>query len=188
MGGNVIVTRDTSQVLKADRLILPGVGAFGKGIQELENHGLIPVLHRFVDYQRPLLGICLGMQLLMEVSHEFGSYPGLGLVSGDVTPFQNFKDHPVRIPHIGWNQIEKPTEHAWDHTLFEDLSNQTFVYFLHSFFCVPKNPSIVLSKTKYGHDVFCSALQQNHLMGCQFHPEKSGKLGLSIYKRFLFNT
>ena len=187
LGGEAIVSSTPSEIKTADRLILPGVGAFGKGIQELEKRNLIEPIHLFINSGRPFLGICLGLQLLMSESYEFGQFRGLDIISGKVIKFQEPRPNDsFRIPHIGWNKLESSRSKSWQDTLLKDTPIGSFVYFVHSYFIVPEDPSEIFAETEYGRDRFCSLLQKNNVMGCQFHPEKSGKMGLSIYKRFLF--
>lgn len=193
IGGNAKVSDDPFEVMNADRLILPGVGAFGKGVEELHKRGLVEAIYRFNEKERPLLGICLGMQLLLSESYEFGFFKGLNFVSGKVVRFQdpippeiNFK-----IPHMGWNELKLPQHISsldyWKNTILHHIPIGGFGYFVHSFIVMPDDSRCVLAETVYGRDRFCSVLWKNHILGCQFHPERSGEMGLNIYKQFLFN-
>ena len=169
------ITRDAEEIEKADRVILPGVGAFGDAMQKLQSTGLVPVL-RAEAQKKPLLGICLGMQLLFEESLEYGRHPGLGLLKGQVVPMEGRLPEGLKIPHMGWNALNVDGGR-----LLEGLDGQ-YVYFVHSFF--GENCADSLSAwTDYGIPV-TAAVEQGNLFGCQFHPEKSGSVGLSILRRF----
>lgn len=169
------ITRDAEEIEKADRVILPGVGAFGDAMQKLQSTGLVPVLRAEVQ-KKPLLGICLGMQLLFEESLEYGRHPGLGLLKGQVVPMEGRLPERLKIPHMGWNALN-----VTGGRLLEGLDGQ-YVYFVHSFF--GENCADSLSAwTDYGIPV-TAAVEQGNLFGCQFHPEKSGSVGLSILRRF----
>lgn len=196
VGGIPVLTDDPDRVSQADRLLLPGVGAFGEGMSELINRDLSDGIRSFVETGKPLLGICLGMQLLFSESHEFGIHKGLNLIPGKVLPFTP----PVegggsfKIPHIGWNKVwinisnklsclyEARQQNG---SILEGLTKNTFFYFVHSFICVPDDPNYIVAKSVYGLDRFCSIVGNENLWGCQFHPEKSGESGLIIYRNFL---
>lgn len=176
-GGDVRVTDSSKTILSAQKIVLPGVGAFQQGMQGLDQRGLLPILKKIADIQTPLLGICLGMQLMFNASTEQGHTSGLSFINGNVARFSS--DH-LSIPHTGWNQIEilKPSP------LFTGVENQSFVYFNHSFFCDPIEKNQTLSQTEYGI-YFASAVQNGNLYGLQFHPEKSQKIGIKILKNFV---
>lgn len=169
-----------------DALILPGVGAFGDGMKNLTASGLRDYFLRWVEGGRPALGICLGMQLLMTRSFEFGTHKGLNLIAGDVErikPQEGFK-----IPHIGWNALRPSLSsglESWGQTILEGLDSGVETYFVHSFAVVPSNPDVTLAKASYGGYDFCAVLRQDKIFGCQFHPEKSGEIGLQILRNFL---
>jgi imidazole glycerol-phosphate synthase subunit HisH len=166
---------------QAEKLILPGVGAFDTGMQRLRETGLIPLLNEKVLQARtPTLGVCLGMQLLTKISEE-GELPGLGWLDAETIRFRfDQKQSGLKIPHMGWNTVKVQREG----TLFKDMYAETRFYFVHSYHVVAHNPDDVLTVTDYGYD-FVSAVQQEHIMGTQFHPEKSHKFGMKLYKNFV---
>ena len=179
LGLESAVTRDAKTIEKADRLILPGVGAFGDAMQKLENTGLVPVL-KAESSKKPLLGICLGMQLLLEKSLEYGEQKGLGLIPGEVVPLRpDLQDKSLKVPHMGWNalHLEQP-----DDPLFQNISEGEYVYYVHSFYA--KNCRVnTLAKSEYSIPV-TGAVKNGLVYGTQFHPEKSGDTGLRILKAF----
>ncbi len=177
VGGQAIVTRDPSTILRAEKVILPGVGAFKDGMEGLTEVGLVPVIKEAAAAKVPFLGICLGMQLLFEKSEELGQHQGLGLLPGSVV---GFRDPNLRIPQIGWNQLE-PTRES---PLFRDIPAGSFAYFNHSYYCVPEIEQQIITKTHY-ESAFASAVWDENIFGVQFHPEKSQKVGLQILKNFL---
>ena len=167
-----------------DGYILPGVGAFGDGIAHLRKRGFEDSLKAYVQKGRPLLGICLGMQLLMTRSFEFGTHEGLNLIPGEVKRLDVSSE--CKIPHIGWNQLKPPSsienDNFWKNTLLHSINPNSEVYFVHSFVVCPNAKSHILAATSYGQNDFCSVIQKDNIVGCQFHPEKSGKIGLNILK------
>jgi glutamine amidotransferase len=162
---------------QAKKIILPGVGAFAEGMKGLESRGLIQPIVESAASGKPLLGICLGMQLLFETSEEQGAHPGLGVISGQV---KEFTDPELKIPQIGWNQLvfNKPSP------LLVDLDPGCWVYFNHSYFCQPAESADILASTNYGFQ-FTSAIQRKNVFGVQFHPEKSQRIGLKMIKNFV---
>ena len=160
----------------AERIILPGVGAFGDAAKKLRSSGLFDEIKREAESGKPILGICLGMQLLFEKSLEFGAHEGLGLIGGEVRPIAEVIPKGYKIPHIGWNGLE-----FIPHPLFKYLNEGDSVYFVHSFYGA--DCPDVIATTDYGAKL-TAAVARNNVMGCQFHPEKSGKVGLSILKAF----
>ncbi len=175
----------------ADKLILPGVGAFGDGIANLRKLGLDKVLDAYVREGKELLGICLGMQLFMDSSEEFGYHEGLHLIQGKVVRFPESAQLSYTIPHIGWSALELPQKRStmsWKGTVLESVSPGAFVYFVHSYVIVPKLAECVVAETSYGPRPFCSVVRYENIQGCQFHPEKSGKIGLGIYRTFVFGN
>lgn len=178
VGADVIVTSDPSEIKKADKLILPGVGAFGDAIKKLRETGLDKVIIEEARAGKPLMGICLGMQLLFEKSYEYGEHNGLGLLKGSVVPMQGYIDKSLKIPQIGWNALKFKKESS----LFKYINDGDFVYFVHSYFATDCNQSL-LATTEYGKELTASVAYKN-IMGCQFHPEKSGDVGLRILKAF----
>lgn len=176
IGQDVFVSGDGAELQKADRLILPGVGAFPDAVKKLNDTGMADFVREQAAKGTPLLGICLGMQLLFEESLEYGRHPGLGLLKGRVVPMEGRLPEGLKIPHMGWNALN-----VTGGRLLEGLNGQ-YVYFVHSFF--GENCADSLSAwTDYGIPV-TAAVEQGNLFGCQFHPEKSGSVGLSILRRF----
>ncbi|MBF0142934.1 MAG: imidazole glycerol phosphate synthase subunit HisH [Magnetococcales bacterium] len=187
-GAEVVFCSDPEGVVKAERLILPGVGAFAKGMAELDKRGLIPALREVAERGVPLLGICLGMQLLLETSDEFGTHTGLGLIPGRVVaiPPQGIDGSRHAIPHIGWNNLLLPGHRqGWKGSILERLPHGESVYFVHSFTAVPADPLHRLADCHYNGLVISAAIARDNLSGCQFHPEKSGERGLDILRAFL---
>lgn len=196
VGCSALISGDPKVVAAADRIILPGVGAFGKAVEELNKRNLIEALKAVVNQGRPLLGICLGMQLLLTESHEFGIHKGLNLIPGTVRRFKEVSSphEKWKIPQTGWNSIEVPEQinaasgpdaSLWNGTVLQGLHGGDYVYFVHSYICVPEEQSCCIAETEYGGDRFCSVVALKNIYGCQFHPERSGEAGLAIYKNFL---
>jgi glutamine amidotransferase len=180
IGAPAVVSSDRSVIEKAEKLILPGVGAFDAGMKNLEALGLIPLLNfRVLEQKTPILGVCLGMQLLCRQSEE-GQLPGLGWLDAEVVRFKfdNITDD-LKIPHMGWNTITV----CQPHTLFADLEAENRFYFVHSYHANCADRRDILAQTNYGYD-FTSAVVKDNIMGVQFHPEKSHKFGMRLYKNF----
>lgn len=187
------VTSNKDEIVSADAIILPGVGAFKDAMASLEALDLVMPLKDFAASGKPLFGVCLGMQLLMTESEEFGSHRGLDLVPGRVVRLKGGQHggRRLKVPHVGWNRIDPPRAHgdsdrrpaAWVDTLLEDVAPGTNFYFVHSFHVEPADPSWVASVTPYGDLEFCSSLRRGNIFACQFHPERSGPPGLGIYRR-----
>ncbi len=178
LGCQVTLTSDPEIVARADKLVLPGVGAFGAGMANLQRLSLVEAIRDAIRRGTPLLGICLGLQLLFDESEEMGNYEGLKLVRGKVVRFPDQKG--IRIPHMGWNalQIHKPEP------LFKGVADGAMVYFVHSYFPVPDDPSVIAATTEHGVE-FVSAIAIDNIFGTQFHPEKSSKVGLQILLNFV---
>ncbi|MBT3391962.1 MAG: imidazole glycerol phosphate synthase subunit HisH [Chloroflexi bacterium] len=188
-GMDAQITASQQELFAADAVILPGVGAFADAMRELKKLDLIAPLKDYSQTGKSLFGICLGMQLLMTESYEFGTHKGLGIVDGDVVPLENlsslFNGVPrmLKVPQVGWNQIWRRPDHKnWAGTPFDSLSDGEYMYFVHSFYVRPQEDALVLSRTRYGQMEFCSSLQYNSTFACQFHPERSGRQGLLVYK------
>lgn len=173
------ITSSKLEISNASALILPGVGAFKQAMDSLKSLDLIDAIIKFSDLDRPLIGICLGMQLLFDESEEFGSSNGLGLVKGKVKKFN--VPSSVKVPHIGWNRINKVHDDSWENDFFKNQVNGDDMYFIHSYYCQPTDSSIIKAKTKYGEKYFCSSIIQNNIFGVQFHPERSAEKGLKFY-------
>lgn len=183
VGAAVALTADPDVVRRADKLVLPGVGAFGAGMEALRAAGLELAIREAVARGVPLLGICLGMQFLFNSSDEMGDHPGLGLIPGRVTrfAFANGDARPqLKVPHMGWNQIE----HEERHPLLRDVPGGAYAYFVHSYYCLPQDTTDTIARTRYG-DAFTSIVGRGAVYGIQFHPEKSQRHGLQILKNFL---
>lgn len=176
------ITASKEDILRADAVLLPGMGAFGDAMQTLHKLDLVAVLRDFAASGRPLIGICLGIQLLLSESLEFGKHKGLGIIEGSVIPLQHpvEGDRNLKVPQIGWNQILAARD--WQNTPLQDVPNGEYMYFVHSFVPQPEDISVVLTKTSYGGIEFCSSLQQKNIFACLFHPERSGIQGIEIYK------
>lgn len=183
-----VVTSDPEQVVGADAVILPGVGAFGDAMETLRARSLDGAVFEACRLGKPIVGICLGMQLLMSESHEFGRHKGLGIIEGDVVPFESGKSSNgrVKVPHIGWEPICRPANRVgndtWEKGPLAGLRDGEYMYFVHSFYVKPKDGSVVTSISSYGGTEFCSGLRQGRVVGFQFHPERSGPEGLRIYE------
>ena len=186
-GLNSRITNDRDEILGARAAILPGVGTFGPGIDHLGELGLVPVIREFIGSGKPFMGICLGMQLLLSESEEFGIHKGLGIIPGKVKKFtQPTGQEKIRIPHIGWNTVGdiKNELSAWPTPPLEGVKNGEYMYFVHSFYVIPDDKSLILTLTDYAGISFCSSFAHQNIFACQFHPEKSGKQGLEIFRNF----
>ena len=186
-GASVQLSSRDADIAAADRIILPGVGAFADGMQGLRDRGLIEPISRFAATGRPMLGICLGMQMLATTSEEFGESMGLGLIPGRVrqVPTSTVEGQPHKIPHIGWSEIAHASGGGWDGTILEDTAEGTPVYLVHSFHLVPDDPAHLLADCGYGGHRVTAAVRSDKIFGAQFHPEKSGKEGLKMLAAFL---
>jgi len=174
------ITSDPKIILNADGVILPGVGAFGDAIKHLKEKKLLDIIYQLINEGKPLFGICLGLQLLFETSSEMGSFRGLNLLKGEVILFDVKK--VIKVPHIGWNSVELLNR---DHFLIQEIPNNTYFYFVHSFYSVPENEENLLGLTKYGEIEFCSIVSNDNIVATQFHPEKSSRYGIKIYQNFI---
>ena len=177
-----VLTKDKDTILEASGIILPGVGAFKKAMDELIIRDLHNSINEFVKTDKPLLGLCLGMQLLFDNSQEFGLTQGLGLIQGEVSRLPVLTD--LKLPHIEWGSITEG-EVLWENTILDNLRNNERMYFIHSYVCNPRNKKVILATSKYGDMNFCAAVKSNNIYGCQFHPEKSSEFGLAIIKNFI---
>ena len=178
LGEEAVITRDRDTILGADRVILPGVGAFGDAMDKLRTYGLDKVIQEVVGQNTPFLGICLGLQLLFESSEESEGVEGLGILKGKVVRLPEESD--LKIPHIGWNSLKYPNPGR----LFTGIAEDSYVYFVHSYYLQAKAPSIVTATTEYGTLIHAS-VEQGNVFACQFHPEKSSEVGMQILKNFL---
>lgn len=178
IGQQAVVTADKDVIRQADKLILPGVGAFADAAKKLRDSGLDEVLREEVARGKDVMGICLGMQMLFEKSYEFGEHDGLGLLKGAVVPMQGVIPSELKIPHIGWNELHFDKTHP----LFRYLKEGDCVYFVHSYFATDCADSVIAT-AEYGKEL-TAAVAKDNVMGCQFHPEKSGEVGLNILRAF----
>ncbi len=178
IGADVVVTADPARLRSADKIILPGVGAFEDAAKKLRESGLAQLLKELAAAGKPLLGICLGMQLLFEKSYEYGEHEGLGLISGAVKPIADVIPADYKIPHIGWNALRFQKESP----LFSQIQEGDCVYFVHSFYAADCDSSVIAT-AEYGAEL-TAAVAKDNVYGCQFHPEKSGSVGLAILKAF----
>lgn len=188
VGGEALVTDDPKKILEADRVILPGVGAFENAMNELRSRKLIDAIQKYADSGKPILGICLGMQMLFSESSEFGDHKGLDLIKGKVMRLDHKDSDDFKVPQIGWNRIAVPRcrlKDSWDGSILDGIEDGSFFYFVHSYKCEPDDMQTLLAETVYGRDTFCSAVKSKNIWGCQFHPERSGPKGLRLYKNFL---
>lgn len=177
LGQEALVTRDREQILHADKVILPGVGAFGDAMGKLSQYGLIDVIKETADKGTPFLGICLGLQLLFDRSDEAPGVEGLGILKGEILKIP--KKDELKIPHMGWNSLEFPRKGK----LFDGLGQNPYVYFVHSYYLKAAEEEIVTATTDYGVQIHAS-VEKGNVFACQFHPEKSGDMGLQILKNF----
>ena len=178
VGAEACVTADEAVIAKADKLILPGVGAFGDAADKLHDAGLDDVLRTEAQKGKPILGICLGMQLLFDRSFEFGEHAGLGLIPGDVVDMKPVLPDGYKVPHIGWNALH----FRKNHPLFRYIQEGDHVYFVHSFYAANCDEAVIAT-AEYG-PALTAAVAKDNVMGCQFHPEKSGPVGLNILRAF----
>ncbi len=176
LGYEAAITRDSRTILEAGHVVLPGVGAFPDCMRNLQALDLVPVVLQVLASGRPFLGICLGLQLLFTESEEFGPHPGLGWFRGRVV---RFKDPGLKVPHMGWNtlQIKRPNP------FLTGLPDPAMVYFVHSYYAIPEDPGIIATTTDYGSP-FASSVAKDNVYACQFHPEKSQSVGLSVLRNF----
>ena len=182
VGAEAIVTSDSRKILSAKSVVLPGVGAFKECMANLEKLDLIDTVHQSVKSVKPFLGICLGLQLLFTQAEEFGHVDGLGILPGKVVGFKDAKPksgEPLKIPHMGWNRVRVTPGNP----LFDSEAEESYFYFVHSYYVVPEDPAIIATTTCYGID-FASGIHQENIHAFQFHPEKSQRLGLTMLKNF----
>ena len=178
IGEETVVTSSPEVIKAADKLVLPGVGAFGDAVEKLESSGLVPIITEQANSGKPLLGVCLGMQLLFESSEEYGEHKGLGLLKGSILGMEGRIGKNLKIPHIGWNALHIKKENP----LLKYVKEGDCVYFVHSFYAAVSDGSLIAT-TDYGEEI-TAAVSSANVYGCQFHPEKSGEVGLSILRAF----
>jgi glutamine amidotransferase len=184
VGVNPILSNNGEEILSADGVILPGVGAFAHGMENLNKYDLVNIIKKYTDTNKPFMGVCLGMQMLLDESEEFKKTKGLGLISGKVIKLPTQNKSYEKLPHVSWNEVkEKKTK--WNNTILNNIKQQSDVYFVHSFITDLDNEDEVLSTTQYSDYEFCSSIKKDNIYGCQFHPEKSGEIGLKIIENFV---
>jgi len=187
IGATVALARQPHEIASADRLLLPGVGAFAKVVDALRQHDFVEPVIEHTRRQRPFLGICVGMQMMLDASMEFGRHDGLGLIPGkvDAIPTVGTDNRPHKVPHIGWTGLVPDGRNDWDGTLLDGLDIGANVYFVHSYSAQPENSEDRLAAAQYNGQYICAAVQRGPMCGVQFHPEKSGPVGLRILRRFV---
>ncbi|MEK6791899.1 MAG: imidazole glycerol phosphate synthase subunit HisH [Deltaproteobacteria bacterium] len=179
VGAKVVVTRSAQEIMAASRVVLPGVGAFRDCMANLMEYGLIEPILKTIEAGKPFLGICLGLQLLFDESEEFGRHKGLGVIRGKVVRFQSKAVAGLKVPHMGWNNARQ----AKGSPLLNGISDKDFFYFVHSYYAVPEDKSVILTTTDYGTE-FTSSISSGNVFACQFHPEKSQTVGLKVLENF----
>ena len=180
LGKETVIESDPAKFQKYDKLVLPGVGAFGDAMQHLKERNMTEAIKEFANSGKPMLGICLGMQLLFESSQEFGNHAGLGLIKGSVVKFESERfEEPLKVPHMGWNRM-----FTKEHPLFEGLDDEHYLYFVHTYHVTCNDEKDIIGETLYGYK-FTSAVAHGNIMGIQPHPEKSHKNGLKILENFI---
>jgi glutamine amidotransferase len=186
-GGRCELSNDPDVIERADRLLLPGVGAFGEAMDDMRAAGLVEPMRRFAASGKPLLGICLGMQMLMDESEEFGHHAGLGLIPGQVRalPQADTTGRALRVPRVGWGELNASDARRWDGSILARVPVGAWMYFVHSFTAVPRDASDVMATSAYGGHELAAVVARDNVTGCQFHPEKSGAAGLAVIARFL---
>jgi glutamine amidotransferase len=190
-GSEPSLSSDPREISSADRLVLPGVGAFGRAMAELRDRHLVDPVLSFINTGRPFLGLCVGMQMLMSRSEELGEHEGLGLVAGAVVriPSYTIDGGPLRVPHIGWTELRPAGDTdstRWDGSLLRDVSpDLSAFYFVHSYSVHPADPGVVLATVDYGGWPITAAVEHQNVIGLQFHPERSGRAGQKVLRRFL---
>ena len=178
LGQDVVITRDAEVLLEADGVILPGVGSFGDAMGKLHHYGLVEVIHKIVEKGTPFLGICLGLQLLFESSEETPGVEGLRVLDGKIVRIP--AENGLKVPHIGWNNLKYPNRGR----LFEGIEEDSFVYFVHSYYLQAADESIVKATSEYGVNIHAS-VEKDNVFACQFHPEKSSDVGMQILRNFI---
>ena len=179
LGQETLITRDRESILKADKVILPGVGSFGDAMGHIRAYGLEEVIQEVVRKEIPFIGICLGLQLLFEESEESPGVKGLGILKGKIARFPD--QEGIKIPHMGWNSLSYPNPGR----LFKEIPENSYVYFVHSYYLKADDESIVTASAKYGDVTIHASVEKDNIFACQFHPEKSGETGLHILRNFI---
>lgn len=191
-GSGAVISDRKSDIINADKIVLPGVGAFSAGMEGLWRKDLIDTIKDFIKSGRYILGICLGMQMLMTQSEENGIHSGLDLIKGNVRRFNMPREKGFfKIPHYGWSTVSMPAadsgikENPWRHTVLNGLKNDSYFYFIHSYYVVPDDTAHIIGITQYGYDTFASVIKKENITACQFHPELSGETGIRLIRNFV---
>ena len=185
IGYEVDITHDKNKIINSSHVVLPGVGAFGNAMKQIEKYNLHSTILEYAKSNKPLLGICLGMQILLTVSYEFGVHKGLGLIEGKVIKISNEKNKEIKIPHIGWNEIyPNNNKKEWKNKILKNVLIGKSFYFVHSFVGQTKNLNSTVAICNYFNIPIPAIVSINNIFGCQFHPEKSGDNGLTVLKNF----
>tara|TARA_Y100000590_G_C15646506_1_gene987084 strand:- start:151 stop:792 length:642 start_codon:yes stop_codon:yes gene_type:complete len=185
LGYEVEATNDKKKIIESSHVILPGVGAFGNAIKQLEKYNLNNTILDYAKSNKPLLGICLGMQILFTLSYEFGVHKGLNLIKGEVVKISNKKNFEIKIPHVGWNEIHpKHDKKEWKNKILQNSLIGKSFYFVHSFVCLTKDPNSTIAVCDYSGISIPAVVSVDNIFGCQFHPEKSSEDGLVVLKNF----
>ena len=200
VGADVIIARNRKGIMSADKLVIAGVGAFGDGMNGMKDNDLINPIKEFVAAGKPVLGICLGMQLFMSEGEEFGVHEGLDLIKGRVVRLEEagVDAEKIKIPHVGWSYLFPPnnsgtpqtSEHSeiWQkEAILRGILEGSYVYFIHSNVVVPDDKDLIIAEAVYGNNSICTVIRKGNIVGCQFHPERSGEVGLKIYSNFVSN-
>src|SRR3989339_546193 len=183
-GVQAIVSEDPKVLKEASAIVLPGVGSFEAGMRGLEIRELVETIQEIAKSGKPILGICLGAQLMLSLGHEFGIFKGLDIIRGKVVRFPNL-DNNEKVPHIGWNTISPPKNIDWKDTILDSSDPKNSFYFVHSYILEPESKENIFALTEYGGYTFCSIVKKGNIYGCQFHPEKSGEVGLKLINNFI---
>ena len=185
IGYEVDITHDKNKIINSSYVILPGVGAFGNAMKQIEKYNLHNTILEYAKSNKPLLGICLGMQILLTVSYEFGVHKGLGLIEGKVIKISNEKNKEIKIPHMGWNEIyPNNNKKEWKNKILKNSSIGKSFYFVHSFVCITKDYDSTIAVCNYSDISIPAVIATGNVFGCQFHPEKSADNGLAVLKNF----
>tara|TARA_Y100000590_G_scaffold278374_1_gene312466 strand:+ start:2569 stop:3201 length:633 start_codon:yes stop_codon:yes gene_type:complete len=184
LGYETEISNDKTKILNSTHVILPGVGAFGNATKQLEKYNLYESILEYAKLEKPLLGICLGMQLLFTKSYEFGIHDGLGLIEGEVKKISSKKDRGIKIPHMGWNEIYPSNKKDWKNKILKNSLIGKSFYFVHSFIGNTKNSDSTIAVCNYSDISIPAVVSTNNIFGCQFHPEKSGNNGLAVLRNF----
>jgi len=185
-GAETLFSHKAEDILSAEKLVLPGVGAFADGMQELKKLNLVEPIREYCKLDRPFLGICLGMQMMLDSSQEYGHHEGLGLISGKVIRILPPSETLLRVPHVGWSPLQRPDPgRTWKNTVLSGTQQGDSVYFVHSYTAITSDPTETLAITHYDNLPLTAVISKGNSVGCQFHPERSGPIGLEIIRNFV---